>query len=189
MKDIMVDLETMDNVPSAAIVAIGAVECDLTTGEIGSEYYRVVDLNNQTDIGMTINADTLYWWLGQSEEAREALLIRGKIPLPAMCSSFNKWIDSLKAPNELIRMWGNGASFDNAIVRYAYRQVGEELPIKFWNDRDMRTIVGFFPRQMQMEWRRTHLRKGAHHNALHDAIHQVEYCSDILKELGVEELF
>ena len=33
MKDIMVDLETMDNVPSAAIVAIGAVQCDLTTGE------------------------------------------------------------------------------------------------------------------------------------------------------------
>lgn len=32
MKDIMVDLETMDNVPTAAIVAIGAVQCDLTTG-------------------------------------------------------------------------------------------------------------------------------------------------------------
>ena len=66
MNDIMVDLETMDNVPSAAIVAIGAVQCNLTTGETGSEFYRVVDLEGQDKLGMTINPGTLYWWLQQS---------------------------------------------------------------------------------------------------------------------------
>ena len=90
---------------------------------------------------------------------------------------------------------GNGASFDNAILRYAYRQCGKNLGpdsgpgVKFWNDRDMRTIVGFYPRQLQEKWRRTVLRKGDHHNALDDAKHQVRYCSDILKELGVNELY
>lgn len=189
MKDIMVDLETMDNVPSAAIVAIGAVQCDLTTGELGQTFYRVVDLRGQDELNMTINPETLYWWLNQSDGARHALLVDGKILLEQMCSKFNKWLMSLGPSTEHMRMWGNGASFDNAIVRYAYRQCEMELPIKFWNDRDMRTIVGFYPRQMQEKWRRSTLRKGDHHNALDDAKHQVRYCSDILKELGVKELY
>lgn len=186
MKDIMVDLETMDNVPSAAIVAIGAVQCDLTTGETGSTYYRVIDLNDQPNT--TINADTLYWWLGQSDSARQALTVDGKITLKEMCNTFNKWLKSLGEPIEHLRLWGNGASFDNAILRYSYRQCKKELNIKFWNDRDMRTIVGFYPKQLQETWRRENLRKGEHHNALADAEHQIWFCSAILKELGVKEL-
>jgi len=187
MKDIMVDLETMDNVPSAAIVAIGAVECDLTTGEIGDEYYRIVNLDKQP--GTTINAETLYWWLGQSDGARKALTVERKVSLDTMCTTFNNWIYSLKVNSDNLRLWGNGASFDNAILRYAYRQCDKELNIRFWNDRDMRTIVGFYPTQLQHIWRQTHIRKGEHHNALDDAKHQVRYVKDILKELGVTELY
>ncbi len=47
MKDIMMDLETMDTVATAAIVAIGAVQCNLATGEQGDTFYRVVDLSWQ----------------------------------------------------------------------------------------------------------------------------------------------
>ena len=179
----------MDNVPSAAIAAIGAVQCDLTTGEIGSTFYRVINLRGQQELGMTVNPETIYWWLEQSDGARHALLAEGKILLTDMCDKFNKWLESLGPSTEHMRMWGNGASFDNAIVRYAYRQCNKELPIKFWNDRDMRTVVGFYPRQMQETWRRSTLRKGDHHNALDDAKYQVRYCSDILKELGVKELY
>lgn len=189
MKDIMVDLETMDNVPSAAIVAIGAVQCDLTTGEIGSSFYRVVDLKGQDKLNMTINSETLYWWLKQSDGARQALLVESKILLTTMCETLTKWICSLGEKPEHIRMWGNGASFDNAIIRYAYRQCEQDLPVEFWNDRDMRTIVGFYPKQLQEKWRRNTIRRGDHHNALDDAKHQVRYCSDILKELGVSELY
>jgi exodeoxyribonuclease VIII len=189
MKDIMVDLETMDNVPSAAIVAIGAIECNLATGETGSEYYRVVDLGGQEDLGMTLNAETIYWWLQQGDEAREALCISGKLTLGQMCTSFNNWLMSLNTPAEKLRLWGNGASFDNAIIRYAYRQTYRDFVIPFWNDRDMRTIVGFYPPQLQAEWRRGNIRQGAHHNALDDSRHQVKYCSDILSELGVTELY
>lgn len=185
----MVDLETMDNVPSAAIVSIGAVECDLTTGELGSTFSRVVDLKDQDKYNMTINSETLYWWLQQSTRAQAALCVEGKISLVVMCDKFSKWINSLDAHSDSIRLWGNGASFDNAIIRYAYRQVGQELPIKFWNDRDMRTILGFYPSQLQEKYRRTTLRSGTYHNALDDAKHQVKYCTHILKELGVKELY
>lgn len=188
MNDIMIDLETMDNVPSAAIVTIGAVQCDLTTGALGEEFYRVVELKDQEKLGMTILPETLYWWMGQSDAARQALIVPGRENIVDMCALFTKWVESLGSPDNF-RLWGNGASFDNAILRYAYRQLDMEFPIKFWNDRDMRTIVGFYPRQLQEKWRRTTLRRGTHHNALDDAKHQVRYCSDILQELGVKELY
>jgi hypothetical protein len=106
-----------------------------------------------------------------------------------MCTSFSKWLLHLDPSGEKLRLWGNGASFDNSIIRYAYRQCEQELPIKFWNDRDMRTLVGFYPPQLQYTWRKNTIRLGDHHNALDDSKHQVKYCSDILKELGVKELY
>ena len=182
----MVDLETMDNVATSAIVSIGAVECDLVTGEIGETFYRVIDLTDQLG---TINADTLYWWMGQSESARKALLVSGKISIVEMCKAFYRWIEYLTAPTDNIRLWGNGASFDNSILRQTFRFYNHEFPTKYWNDRDMRTIVGFYPKSLQEQWQKKNLRSGTHHNALADAQHQVKYCSDILKELGVTELY
>jgi len=195
LNDIMVDLETMDNVSTAAIVAIGAVQCDLTTGETGSTFYRVIDLDGQEELGMTFNPETIYWWLQQSQGARDALCVDGKILLADMCDSFTRWLAHIDSSGEKLRLWGNGSAFDNAILRYAYRVCDRTLHnmdgagIRFWNDRDMRTIVGFYPRQMQEKRRRTALREGAYHNALDDAKHQVKYCSTILKELGVKELY
>jgi len=188
MNDVMVDLETMDNVMSASIVSIGAVQCDLTTGELGQEYYRVIDLNGQQQKGLTICSNTLYWWMQQKDGARHALTVEGKIFLVEMCNTFNTWLQSMGNPGNF-RLWGNGASFDNSIIRYAYKMCDIDFPIPFWNDRDMRTILGFYPSNLQEKWRRANLRHGTHHNALADAKHQVKYCSYVLKELGVKELY
>ena len=187
--DIMVDLETMDNTASSAIVSIGATQCDLITGEFGDSYYRVVDLKGQVDRGLSISTDTLYWWMEQSDGARKSLTIPGKITLEKMCVQFSDWLHNIGSSPEKLRLWGNGASFDNAILRHAYTKLDINFPIPFWNDRDMRTIVGFYPTQLQEKWRRTTIREGTHHNALDDAKHQVRYCSHILNELGVKEIY
>ena len=39
MQDVMLDLETMGNGPQAAIIAIGAVEFDIPTQQIGERLY------------------------------------------------------------------------------------------------------------------------------------------------------
>lgn len=186
----MVDLETMDNVGTSAIVSIGAVQCNLTTGEIGDTFYRVVDLVGQIEAGRTINPDTLYWWLGQSEGARGALTVPGKLLLAHMLDEFNAWLLALSnnTPGHL-RLWGNGASFDNAILRNAYRSYHQDLCIPFWQDRDMRTILGFFPKSMQEAYRKNNMRVGTYHNPKDDCLHQIKYCSHVLQELGVRELY
>jgi hypothetical protein len=196
MKDIMLDLETMDSVRSASVVSIGAIQCNLITGEMGKTYYRVVELKGQMEDGATISTDTLYWWLQQSQGARDGIVIEGRILLTDMCTSFSKWLNSLSNSTntgtispKYLRLWGNGASFDNAIIRHVFERCKVPMPIDFWNDRDMRTIVGFYPRQLQDTYRRNNIRTGVYHNALDDCKYQIKYCSHILKELGVTELY
>jgi hypothetical protein len=66
-----------------------------------------------------------------------------------------------------MRLWGNGASFDNAILAHAYARCGATPPWKFWNDRCYRTVAALTatPRQ----------QGGTHHNALDDARSQAEH--------------
>ena len=68
MLDIMLDLETMGTGTQAAIVAIGAVEFDLEKGILGEEFYRTVDLSSSISCGGIIDADTVLWWMQQSED-------------------------------------------------------------------------------------------------------------------------
>jgi|19_taG_2_1085344.scaffolds.fasta_scaffold00062_30 exodeoxyribonuclease VIII len=192
MKDIMVDLETADNVPGGALFSCAAVQCDLTTGETGEEIHRNIDLQSCLDAGLTVSGDTIYWWLKQSNEARKSLDTLKKISLNEFCKELNGFVkfiaDKQKISPKLFRVWGNGASFDNAFIRYAYRAVGQEFIVPFWNDRDVRTVVGFYPNNLFQDLK-INIPRTESHNALHDAKYQVKYVSQIMKDLGVTELY
>jgi len=191
-KDIMVDLETADNVMTAALFTCAAVQCDLTTGETGKEFHRTINLQSCIDEGLTVNGDTIYWWLKQSSAARKSLDLQNKLALTQFCIDLNKFVQEcateLKISPKHFRLWGNGASFDNAIIRQAYRVVGQELVIPFWNDRDVRTVVGFYPNGMFQDLKKS-IPRTESHNALHDAQYQIKYVTQILKDLGVTEIY
>lgn len=167
MRDVMLDLETMGTGPQAAIVAIGAVEFDREAGLLGERFYTTVDLVSACAVGGQIDPATVIWWMRQSEEARAAIDVAGTNIAPAL-ASFSGW---LRARDDLskVRIWGNGANFDNVILASAYRAIGVTVPWKFWNDRCYRT------------WKSEHAdcaappRKGTHHNALDDAVFQAEH--------------
>ena len=188
----MIDLETADNVATAALFTCAAVQCDLTTGETGKEFHRAIDLQSCIEEGLTVNGNTIYWWFKQSDEARKAVDLLDKLTLKMFCRNLNHFIEicakDLQVSPKLFKLWGNGASFDNAIVRHAYRAINEELVIPFWNDRDIRTVVGFYPKQMFYSLKQE-IPRTESHNALHDAKYQIAYTSRIMKDLGVTELY
>jgi hypothetical protein len=196
MQDIMIDMETTDLVATSAILSFAAVQCDLTTGKIGDEYYRVVDLKTCLEKGLTLNAEVFYWWLQQSEFARQSVVDPNKATLDGFCLEFTQWLLQLnigisyledRDKPKYMRLWGNGASFDNAILRHAFSKTDYDFKIPFWQDRDIRTVVGFYPKNLFEEWKMKNVRKGAH-NALDDARYQVRYISHMMKDLGVTEL-
>ena len=180
---VMVDLETMGKKHNAPIVAIGAVVFDPATGSIGESFYKVVCLESSVNWGAVIDPSTVIWWLKQSSEARSAIVNDDAIPLLDALLQFREFVsDNVAGGSKKAQVWGNGASFDNSILRSSYDCIAEDYPWEYWNDRDVRTMVelgqaiGFDPKT-------TIPFEGDRHNALADAIHQARYVSAIWRRI------
>ncbi|HBQ7337808.1 TPA: 3'-5' exoribonuclease, partial [Klebsiella pneumoniae] len=133
---VMVDLETMGKKHNAPIVAIGAVVFDPATGSIGESFYKVVCLESSVNWGAVIDPSTVIWWLKQPSEARSAIVNDDAIPLQDALLQFREFVsDNVAGGSKKAQVWGNGASFDNSILRYSYDCIAEDYPWEYWNDR------------------------------------------------------
>ena len=182
MNHLMIDLETMGNKPKAPIVSIGAVLFDPQSGALGEEFYTAVQLESAMVQGTVPDGDTIIWWMKQSPEARAAICADDAMPVDAALSELSHFINRHADNPKYLKVWGNGANFDNVIIRGAYERAGHICPWQFWNDQDVRTMVtlgraiGFDPkRDMPFD--------GEVHNALADARHQAKYVSAIWQRL------
>ncbi|HHL1474300.1 TPA: 3'-5' exoribonuclease [Klebsiella pneumoniae] len=176
---VMVDLETMGKKHNAPIVAIGAVVFDPATGSIGESFYKVVCLESSVNWGAVIDPSTVIWWLKQSSEARSAIVNDDAIPLLDALLQFREFVsDNVAGGSKKAQVWGNGASFDNSILRSSYDCIAEDYPWEYWNDRDVRTMVEL-GQAISFDPKTTIPFEGSRHNALADAIHQARYVSAI----------
>ena len=167
MNDVMIDLETMGTGHLAPIVAIGAVLFDIEAGAIGERFYTAVDLASAVENGAVIYPGTVLWWLKQGDEARAAISTANAMHINVALMQFSGWIRD-HSNHDTVRVWGNGASFDNPILAQAYRAAGMPQPWRYFNDRCYRTVKAMHP-HVPME------RQGTHHNALDDAESQARH--------------
>lgn len=180
---VMVDLETMGKKHNAPIVAIGAVVFDPATGSIGESFYKVVCLESSVNWGAVIDPSTVIWWLKQSSEARSAIVNDDAIPLLDALLQFREFVsDNVAGGSKKAQVWGNGASFDNSILRSSYDCIAEDYPWEYWNDRDVRTMVEL-GHAINYEPQKAIPFEGERHNAIADAIHQARYVSAIWQRL------
>ncbi|RRY36691.1 exonuclease [Klebsiella pneumoniae] len=180
---VMVDLETMGKKHNAPIVAIGAVVFDPATGSIGESFYKVVCLESSVNWGAVIDPSTVIWWLRQSPEARSAIVNDDAIPLQDALLQFREFVsDNVAGGSKKAQVWGNGASFDNSILRSSYDCIAEDYPWEYWNDRDVRTMVEL-GQAISFDPKTTIPFEGSRHNALADAIHQARYVSAIWQRI------
>ncbi|HHB9035058.1 TPA: 3'-5' exoribonuclease [Klebsiella pneumoniae] len=180
---VMVVLETMGKKHNAPIVAIGAVVFDPATGSIGESFYKVVCLESSVNWGAVIDPSTVIWWLKQSSEARSAIVNDDAIPLQDALRQFREFVsDNVAGGSKKAQVWGNGASFDNSILRSSYDCIAEDYPWEYWNDRDVRTMVEL-GQAISFDPKTTIPFEGSRHNALADAIHQARYVSAIWQRI------
>ncbi|MBS8211460.1 exonuclease [Klebsiella pneumoniae] len=180
---VMVDLETMGKKYNAPIVAIGAVVFDPATGSIGESFYKVVCLESSVNWGAVIDPSTVIWWLKQFSEARSAIVNDDAIPLQDALLQFREFVsDNVAGGSKKAQVWGNGASFDNSILRSSYDCIAEDYPWEYWNDRDVRTMVEL-GQAISFDPKTTIPFEGSRHNALADAIHQARYVSAIWQRI------
>ncbi|HBA8124830.1 TPA: exonuclease [Escherichia coli] len=177
---LMIDLETMGTNTNAPIVVIGAVFFDPQTGEIGPVFYIVISLTDAMNTGAVPDGGTIEWWLKQSSEARAAILT-DQVKLKDALSRFREFINEY-SDEKFVQVWGNGATFDNAILRTSYERLDIPCPWRYRNDRDVRTIVEL-GKTIDFDARTVIPFEGVRHNALDDARHQAKYVSAIWQKL------
>lgn len=176
IRHIMLDLETLGTGSNAPILSIGAVGFT-EKGFTGDEFYQRLDLQESLELGFTPDASTFFWWLEQQAAANE-LLSMPEESVKDTLKNFNHFLHKLYVPDE-IRIWGNGARFDNAKLANAYERLGMRVPWSHLHDRCHRTVKSM----------NRHVSKptfeGVQHNPLHDARNQVIHLLRIQNAAGV----
>ncbi len=173
----VIDLETLGKGPNAPIVAIGAV-C-IMHGLLAGEFYARVSLESSMALGRQVDASTIIWWLQQERPARAEIFDDGTMApftLPAALGALSEWMAYPWNDAGNARVWGNGSSFDNVILRESYQACGLDLPWQFRFDRDLRTILELYPDAKDVG-----PLQGTKHHALHDASHEAKQLCKALR--------
>ncbi|MCK7325118.1 3'-5' exoribonuclease [Enterobacter roggenkampii] len=180
---LMIDIEAFGKKADSPAVSIGAVFFDPSTGNTGSEFYKVISLESAMASGGVPDASTIIFWLKTSPEARSELVMDDAIPLDDALLQLNEFIAENAANGaESVQVWGNGATYDNVLLEASYDRTGIPCPWKFWNNRDVRTIVEL-GKAVGCEPRYEIPFDGEPHKAISDALHQVKYVSAIWQRL------
>ena len=101
-------METLDVIPTASILTIGAVKFDPFGDDVNEpsceKFYVKVDLDSCDRLGCTVSQSTLDWWAGQEQAAQdEAFSPDGRIPIESAMDQLYKFCWGAK------RVWSHGA--------------------------------------------------------------------------------
>jgi hypothetical protein len=169
---VMVDLEAMSTDSDAAIISIGAVKFWINVKqETFTEdqlFYTAVSLKSSQEAGLHIKADTVLWWMKQGPEARNAF--KNPVSLVSALNAFSRFV-----PKDAF-LFGNGANYDNVVLRNAYKAVNVAYPISYKRDVCYRTMC-------KLDDDPPPAFKGTKHNALDDAFCQTRHLMCILEKV------
>lgn len=176
--EVMLDLETLSVNPNAAILTIGAIKWNrrgplLPMREL-PQFYRRIELKSCVEVGREINEGTKKWWSEQSKEAQyEVFGHPDRIPLKQALEEFKEWYGFSTS------VWANGDDFDCVILSESARACNVEVPWKFWQTRDVRTLYDLG------NVKKRDLPNNGAHNALDDCYNQIIGVKRALKNLNL----
>jgi hypothetical protein len=185
--NIMLDIETLGTRPSSVILSIGMVKFDPAKRELGDTYYRVLSSQDQLDMERTQDDSTVKWWSEQSKEASSVLFQSaaegsegGMVHQTLM--EMGEWM----GPEP--RLWGNGAGFDNVLLRSLFDTYGVKAPWSFRHDRCYRTLQALANGKVTNAKMVKHgivspRFEGIRHHALDDAKNQAEAAMTLMRYL------
>lgn len=156
IRKVMIDLETLDRVSNSAILSIAAVDFD----DSENFFYSKINLDSCLEHKLSVSKSTLVWWLNNDLEIFKDQL-KGEESLKDVLNSLSNFIYK-----KFDQVWCYGASFDFPILKNAYNVCNLEIPWKYSQEHDLRTLVNLFSES-----------KGYfknNHNPVQDSINQIE---------------
>ncbi len=181
MNDIMIDLETLGNGSNSAVISIGAVLFDPYKNQVSAEFECNIDVEDAMRYGQA-DGSTIAWWMNQSDEARSIFNDKHAMLLQDALIEFHDWLGANTSFHQRA-VWGNGASFDPVILQNAYKKTNLQLPWKYQNVKDVRTVVDIGRKVLSIDPKKNKNSDRVPHNALDDARHQAQYVCEIIAAL------
>ncbi len=181
-KDVMLDIETLGNNLNPVITQISGVVFDLETGETFEEFNVLVDPMSCIKHGLQINQSTMEFWADQDKDVFKKVVLNSfeeGETLQDSLKALNKFLDDVKAET----IWGNGIMADNVWLESAFKAANIVPTWKFFQHRDVRTIVDLGQRLNTTNFKRENEFIGDRHNAIDDCKFQIKYCSDYVKSI------
>lgn len=171
MASLMIDIETLAVSPNSTILTIGAQGFDPFSDRYTNvTFYERLTLESQED--RDVDDGTVAWWAKQGDEAQEEALGDGP-----------DRIDIKTALEKLAKvtwkhgdLWANGTTFDFVILENAMKQYDVNIPWKYWQLHDARTVYKIVPGLPKL---------GNNHNALMDCCNQIDLLQQAFKQLGI----
>lgn len=139
--DVMVDIETFSQRPTATVIAIAAIKFDplaMFRGKAESTFddmlfFAPISVKQARLLGHT-DPETVDWWERKEPMLKEIVLNGTAMPLDVYNSFFNFCVGC-------DRIWAKSPTFDCIILRHLASQLGQSFPFSFRDERDVRTML------------------------------------------------
>lgn len=190
---LMIDIETLDSSPTAVAWQVAMFPWDPTDPNTLPEYpyFQFLPIQPQLDIGQTVGAETLLWWMTQMQDNssayRDILNCGGNDMeeldslLRSLARKFNEVTNDGKLPHEI---WTRG-NFDLPILEGLFRKRGIPVPWEFRATRDLRTLESI----SGVSYKDVPQQPGfVKHRADQDARFQIRHHTACVKALGAAKI-
>ena len=168
----MIDLETLDVLPTAVVLTIGGVKFDPNSiKETTQHFYYRFNVDEQLSKGRTTSKSTLDWWATQEQSVvDEALGDHDRTPVLSVLKKLNKCCVGVDT------IWCQGPAFDIVILEDMFRQYDHAYP--FWKIKTVEHCSHYVRRS------RKEIKFEAH-NALEDCKVQALCVQQTVNKLGL----
>lgn len=139
MKHLMIEIEAMDDKPTAAVTAIAAIFFNPETGEVGKTFYRRVSLDDAMSNGGTVSAAAIKWWLQQPSEERDQLLFEDCQDIELAVCDFYDFVNKNMTPLAT-KLWCGCPSMHGNILRHVLNKY-TGMSFEYGNEQSVVTMV------------------------------------------------
>lgn len=174
------DIETVSTRPDAVLLTIAVVKFSTKKNveELVVEDYTYVKMDCRYQKDRHLCPDTLLWWNKQDKGTMDEAF-SGKLSLKNGMKVIHDFITKYKQE----KIWCRGLNFDLTIMENAYHQLGMDVPWKYYNAQELRTLEYIASRRGVKKPKR--LEDNTHHSAIGDAKEQARQIFYYHKELGL----
>lgn len=168
--DLMVDIEALGKAETSIITQIAARPFNIKTGEVSEESINIkINAKRAEKLGLTLDADTVLWWLGQAKEAQTAAF-KGAEQSPLGALALVKDFIKENCRKE-VGVWQH-TGYDARLLDGNCRVLGVQPIVSYRNWKDIRALTYLSPGvdEPAIPF------EGVPHDAMADVDHQIKYC-------------